>query len=303
MNPTPQGLDLFRAAPHVRLHRGRIVVIKVGGGTVARPAGLERFARQVAVVEALGSRVVVVHGGGPQTDAVQRALGDEPRMVDGRRVTSPAALRALRMATAGELNGSVVAALIAAGVPAVGVTGASVVRADRRPPVPTSEGMVDFGEVGDVTSVDPTPLLALLESVSVPVLCPPAGDGRGGFLNVNADLVAAATATALGAEKLVLLTGAPGVLSDPADPGSLLSALSISELDELDANGALAAGMSVKAAAIRAALRGGVSRAHVVSGDDPDALLRELYTNQGSGTLVTAEPQRAPAAVHQEAIV
>ena len=159
-------LDLFRAAPHVRLHQGRTMVIKVGGAALTRAASLERFARQVSVVQALGARVVVVHGGGTQTDELQRMFGEEPRMVDGRRVTSPTALRALSMATAGELNGAIVSALAGMGVPAVGVSGASagLLVAERRPPVPTSEGMVDFGEVGDLRKVDPTPLRALLEA-------------------------------------------------------------------------------------------------------------------------------------------
>jgi len=288
--------DLFRAAPHVRLHRGKRMVLKAGGGTLGKPAAVRQFARQVAVVHALGARVVVVHGGGPQTDALQRMLGDEPRMVDGRRVTTASAMRALRMATAGELNGEVVAALGAEGAPAIGVSGASagLLVAVRRPPLATSEGLVDFGEVGDVRSVDPAPLLALLEAGLVPVVCPPAGDGRGGFLNVNADLAAASLAVALEAAKLVLLTGAPGVLAHPSDPTSLLSALSLAELDALEEAGALRGGMRVKAAAIRAALYGGVGRVHVVSGNDPEALLRELYTNHGAGTLITREPEVAP---------
>ena len=293
MNPSTPSIDIFRAAPHVRLHRDAVVVIKVGGGSVARPAGRERVARQVAVVQALGSRVVVVHGGGPQTDALQRQLGDEPRMVDGRRVTSAIALRAL-MTSADELRGRVVAALQAQGAEARGVPGREVLTAERRPLVPTSEGMIDFGQVGDLVEVDPAPLLARLDAGAVPVISPPAGDGAGGFLNVNADLIAAGVATALSAAKLVLATGAPGVLTDPRDPSSLVSALSLPELDQLENAGSLAAGMHVKAAAIRRALCGGVGRVHVVSGEDPDAILRELYTNHGAGTLITLEPERAP---------
>jgi len=293
--------DLFKAAAHIRLHRGKTFVIKAGGGTLAKPAALRQFARQVSVVHSLGARIVVVHGGGPQTDALQRLLGDEPRMVDGRRVTTAAAMRALRMATAGELSGDVVATLAAEGAPAVGVSGASaaLLLAKRRPPTRTSEGLVDFGEVGDLEGVDPAPLVALAEKGFVPVVSPPASDGRGGFLNVNADLAAASLAVALGAAKLVLLTGAPGILSNPGDPSSLLSALSMAELDSLEESGALRGGMRVKAAAIRAALYGGVGRVHVVSGSDPEALLRELYTTQGAGTLVTREPERAPASTSE----
>ena len=217
-------------------------------------------------------------------------------MVDGRRVTTPTAMRALRMATAGELNGELVAALSAEGAPAIGVSGASagLLLASRRPPMQTSEGLVDFGEVGDVQSVDPKPLLALIDGGFIPVVCPPASDGNGNFLNVNADLTAASIAVALGAAKLVMLTGAPGILSNPDDANSLLSALSIAELDAMEESGAMRGGMRVKAAAIRAALYGGVGRVHVVSGSDPEALVRELYSNHGAGTLVTREPEKAP---------
>lgn len=290
--------DFFRAAPHVRLHRGRIMVIKVGGGSVSGSSALKRFARQIGVVQALGARVVVVHGAGPQIDAVQEAFGETPRMVDGRRVTSAGAIRALRMAAAGELNSAVVAALAAEGVPAVGVSGSSagLLVARRRPPMQTSEGMIDFGQVGDLVKIDAAPLEALLASGFTPVVAPPAGDGQGGFLNVNADLTAASLAGALTAAKLVLLTGAPGILRDPADPSSLMSALSLVELDALEQQGAFEKGMLVKAAAIREALRKGVERVHVVSGNEEDALLRELYTNHGAGTLVTVERDEPPVA-------
>jgi len=220
-------------------------------------------------------------------------------MIDGRRVTSRTALRALSMATAGELNGAIVSALAGFGVPAVGVSGASagVLVAERRTPVPTSEGMVDFGEVGDLVDVDPAPLSVLLDAGHTPVVSPPVSDGRGGLLNVNADLAAAGLAVGLGAAKLLLLTGAPGVLEDPADPSSLCSALTLAELDALDQRGALGGGMRVKAVACKNALRGGVARVHVVSGDDRDALLRELYSNHGAGTLITLRPETAPVTV------
>ncbi|TAH38915.1 MAG: acetylglutamate kinase [Planctomycetota bacterium] len=288
--------ELLRAAAHVRLHRGRTFVVKIGGACVERPPLLRQLARQISAVQALGARLVVVHGGGPQTDALQRLLGEEPAHVDGRRVTSATALRALRLATAGELNSAIAAALTAEGAPAVGMCAASagVLTAARRPPQPRPGGALDFGEVGDIRQVNPAPILSLLRDGWIPVLCPPASDGQGGFLNVNADLAAAALAVALSAAKLVLLTGAPGVLRDPADPGSLVSALSLPELEQLEREGALQNGMAVKSAAIRAALQGGVPRVHVVSGTEPEALLRELYTNHGAGTLLTLEPDSAP---------
>jgi len=290
-------IDLYTAAPFVRLHRDRTLVVKVGGSTLTKPRLRKALARQLACVASFGARLVVVHGGGPQTSEVQRMLGEEPRLVDGRRVTSATGLRALRWATVGELNGDLALELEAAGARAVGLVAGSggVLTARRRAPKETSEGVVDFGEVGDVVATDPTVLRTLMDAGTVPVVCPPAGDGDGGFLNVNADLAAAHVAIALDAAKLVLVTDRPGILSDAADPQSLLSALSLAELDELERGGGFEAGMHVKSVAIRLALEHGVERVHVVSGIAPDALLGELYTTQGTGTLVTVEPQTAPS--------
>ncbi len=308
-------IDLVRAAPHVKLHRGATFVIKVGGGSLARGVLRDRFAQQVATIVTLGSRVVVVHGGGPQTDAVQRELGEAPRMIDGRRVTTEKALEALRIAT-GRLTSDVIECLRAAGLDAIGVPAATddLVVASRRAPMSTSEGSVDFGLVGDIHTISPRALRLHLYGDRVPVLAPPASDGEGGHLNVNADLMAAELAKALGAAKLVLMTGAPGILrgerrgerrgegcgegveeGNGNGGGSPISALALDELARLTEDGSIAGGMKVKAAAITAALEGGVPRVHVVSGSEPDALLRELYTTHGAGTLVTLAPEQAPA--------
>jgi acetylglutamate kinase len=166
--------------------------------------------------------------------------------------------------------------------------------ARKRPPVETEAGTVDFGAVGDPVAVDPVPLRALLDAGRLPVVSPPASDGLGGLLNVNADFMAAAIASALGAAKLVLVTGAPGILTNPEDPRSLVSALSLAELAELEGSGRVRGGMKAKSTAIRRALDGGVGRVHVVSGLDPGALLIELYTNHGAGTLVTRERELVP---------
>lgn len=290
-------IDLVRAAPHIALHRGQTFVIKLGGEPLGQRVQRRALALQIAAIHALGSRLVLVHGGGPQTDSVQRSLGEEPRLIGGKRVTTPLALRALCMATAGELHGQLLADLAAAGVPAAGLAGASagMLVAKKRPPVETEQGTVDFGAVGDLVGVDVVPLRALLEAGRVPVVSPPASDGAGGLLNVNADFMAAGIAAALGAKKLVLVTGAPGILTDPADPASLVSALSLDELAALEAAGKIRGGMLAKATAIRRAILGGVGRVHVVSGLAPSALLIELYTNHGAGTLVTAQREDAPA--------
>lgn len=288
--------DLFRAAPYVRMHRGKVIVIKAGGATISKNGLLKQLARQIAVIQSFGARVVVVHGGGPQTDQLQRLLGEEPKMIDGRRVTSPTALRALRMATVGELNGDLSAALIEQGIPAVGISAGScgALVAKRRAPMKTSQGVVDFGEVGDLVAVDVAPIKALMSTGRVPVIAPVATDGAGGHLNLNADLAASALAGALNATKLVFVTSAPGILRKVSDPGSLVSALCLADLADLEGSGAFEGGMRVKAQAIRTALDRGVERVHVVSGSDPEALLVEFYTTHGSGTLITREPERAP---------
>jgi acetylglutamate kinase len=286
---------LLQAAPHVRLQRDRIVVVKVGGSSLAKRRHLDAFVAQLSTVHALGARPVVVHGGGPQADALMERLGESPKMIDGRRVTTPAALDAVRMASAGSVNGELAAALTAAGAPAVGMCAAAggLVTARRRPPIGTSEGSTDFGLVGDIQTIDPTPLHALLDAGQVPVVCPPVGDGTGGFLNLNADTLAAQLAAALGAAKLVLVTGAAGILRDPADPHSVVSVLTLAELRALGEGGSYEAGMRVKATAIEAALTAGVDAVHVIGGKDPQALLVELYTNHGAGTMVTREGQAA----------
>lgn len=288
--------DLVRASAFVRLHRGKLIVIKIGGACLTRPSLRRALARQIAVIDACGAHPIIVHGGGPQTDELQRSFGEEPRMVEGRRVTSKKALRALRLATCGEINSDLAGAISAEGARAIAL-GGSGIYAERRAPTVTTEGVVDFGEVGDVSGVDAKPILSLVKSGYVPVLCPPASDGKGGFLNVNADLLAAHLALALGAEKLVLCMGAAGVLMNPDDPTSVVSTLTLEQLAELEGNGSLEKGMRVKAVATRLALEGGVSRVHVVSGTEPEALLGELYTTQGTGTLVTVDAETAPDAV------
>ncbi len=288
-------VNLRRAAPFLRRHRGRLFVVKIGGSSLERPAALASLAEEVALVEALGARLVLVHGGGPQTDVLQRALGEEPRKVAGRRVTTPLALRALRLATQ-RLSAEVCAALEASGARAIAVGGGSL-GAERRPPMVLDGERVDLGLVGDLVSVDAVALEGALARGGVPVLAPPASDGAGGWLNVNADLTAARVACALRADKLVFVTDRGGILRDPADAGSVVSTLDLAGLSELERTGALAGGMRVKSVAIRSALAGGVARVHVVSGLEPGALLGELYTTEGTGTLVERESAQADAPV------
>jgi len=285
-------LDLIRAAEHVRQHQGKTFVVKVGGACLSKPRHVRRIAEQLACVHALGARVVVVHGAGPQANERQRALGEEPLFVDGRRVTTAAALEALTESTM-ELSSALYEALGLRGSTALLFS--DCVTASKRPPMETSAGEIDFGLVGDITDVDATAVKQKLDEGMIPIVAPPVPDGAGGSLNVNADLLAAQLATGLGAAKLVLLTSAAGVLADPADPHSAISVLSLAELLERRTDGSVAGGMHVKTSAIETAMSGGVERVHVVNGMDEDSLLVELYTNQGSGTLILAEAEGVTA--------
>jgi len=288
-------IDIETAAPFVRQHRGQILVIKIGGACLVHPASVRRLAREIALAEALGALPVVVHGAGPQTDVRQRELGEEPVKIDGRRVTSATGLKALRQATRGELGDDLAAAIEMAGAPAISFSGASCIVAERRAPVLTEAGMTDYGAVGDIVNVDPGPIEAMIAAGHIPVVSPPVSDGNGGFLNVNADVMAARLAESLDASKLILVTSVTGIFEDPTDPTSALSVLDLTGLGALEESGALQGGMAVKAHAIRIALEAGIPRVHVIPGLEPQSLTGELFTTQGTGTLITTEPTDAPA--------
>lgn len=297
MNEHVAGLK--EALDYTRLYREQVFVVKLGGEVVASAEALAGVAVQIALLESLSIRVVVVHGGGPQASELSRRLGIEPEVVAGRRVTTPEVLEVAKMVYAGRINVDVLAALRAHGVPAVGLSGidAGLVTTRRRPPVTVrgddgGERLVDFGEVGDVEAVDPTLLELLLPRGYVPVVASLAADREGRPLNINADTLAEALARGLGAKKLIYLTGAPGLLRDAADPSSLVAFAGPAELQEMLASGAVKGGMRPKVEACLRAVAGGVRRTHIIDGRAADALLIEVFTGSGSGTMIVAEPER-----------
>lgn len=297
MNEHVAGLK--EALDYTRLYRDQVFVIKLGGEVVASPEALDEVAIQIALLESLSIRVVVVHGGGPQASALSRRLGLEPEIVAGRRVTSPEVLEVAKMVYGGSINVDILAALRAHGVPAVGLSGidAGLVTTRRRPPIPVrdddgSERLVDFGEVGDVVAVDPSLIELLLPRGYVPVVASLAADGEGKPLNINADTLAEALARALAAKKLIYLTGAPGLLRDPDDPSSLVAFAGPEDLESMLAAGTVRGGMRPKVEACLRAVAGGVRRTHIIDGRVPDALLVEVFTGSGSGTMIVAEVER-----------
>ncbi|MDJ0812694.1 MAG: acetylglutamate kinase [Woeseiaceae bacterium] len=280
---------LKHAAPYIRLFKGKVFVLKAGGEIFADPAQTSALMEQVGILHQVGIRVVLIHGGGPQSTELATALGLDTTFVDGRRVTDGASLDVATMVLNGQINTRVLAACRDLHIPAVGISGvdAGLIRAHRRPPVERDgQESVDYGYVGDIDSVEIDVLVKQLDNGLMPVVSPLSCDETGTLLNINADTVAAAIAAELGAEKLILLTGAAGVLEDVNDPRSLISYIDRAALDKLRDDGKLADGMLPKAAAIDAALADGVSRVHVISYKMPDSLLLEVFTNEGTGTLV-----------------
>ena len=280
---------LKHAAPYIRLFKGSVFVIKAGGEIFIDPEHTNALMEQVGILHQVGIRVVLIHGGGPQSTQLATALGLDTTFVDGRRVTDGASLDVATMVLNGQINTRVLAACRDLQIPAVGISGvdAGLIRAHRRPPVEREgEDSVDYGFVGDIDSVEIDILVKQLDNGLMPVVSPLSCDEAGTLLNINADTVAAAIAAELGAEKLILMTGAPGVLEDINDPRSLISYIDRAALDKLRDDGKLADGMLPKAAAIDTALADGVSRVHVISYKVPDSLLLEVFTNEGTGTLV-----------------
>lgn len=282
---------LKHAAPYVRMFKHKTFVLKAGGEIFASPEATRALVEQIAILHQVGIRVVLVHGGGQQSTKLAEALNLPTQFIEGRRVTDEHSLEVAAMVLNGQINTRILAACRDLSLPAVGMSGvdAGLIRARKRPPVNVKghdDGPVDYGFVGDILSVEAEVVRTQLENGFVPVISPLSADESGTLLNINADTVAAALATALDAEKLILMTGAPGIMEDREDPNSVVSYVDLTGLQKLRDNGALADGMLPKAAAIEAAIKGAVPRVHVISYKLPDSLLLEVFTNEGTGTLV-----------------
>ncbi len=294
---------LRRAMPYVRLYRNQIFVIKAGGAVFESCERTRALMEQIGILHDLSIRLVLVHGGGPQTTRVAEQLGIETQMVEGRRVTSERILDVTTMVLNGSVNTRILAQSRKLGIPAVGVSGvdSGLVHARRRPPQTIDGTEVDYGLVGDVVKVHPALLLELLANGHVPVVSPLCCDQNGVVLNLNADVMAAHLSVALKARKTVFLTGAPGILDRSGQEEQLLSIVDLIDLESLRRNGSLDGGMLPKASAITLAVEGGVPKVHVISHDQHDSLLIEIFTNEGCGTMVVREkkslaPDEQPAA-------
>ncbi|MGE4070078.1 MAG: acetylglutamate kinase [Lysobacterales bacterium] len=281
---------------YLRQFRGKTFVIKLGGEVLDEPESRRKVVEQIGVLWTLSIRVVVVHGGGSRLDQLCTQLNLPIEKQAGRRVTTPEVLEAAKMVFNGVTNTDLLSEMNRVGVPAVGLTGvdAGMIKARKRAPMYMGEEegkpkFFDYGLVGDIEQIDPTLLNHLLESDYVPVIAPLSGSPDGSVYNTNADTIASHLAAVLGAEKLFYVLKVSGLLKDVKNPSSLITFATLAKLDEMEARGELAGGMLPKAASIRHALNNGVHSAHLVSGVQADALLVEIFTNEGAGTMIVKD--------------
>jgi acetylglutamate kinase len=273
---------LLEALPYIRQFAGSIIVIKYGGAAMTSPELKASFARDVALLQLVGMRPVVVHGGGKDISRYSDRLGLEVRFAHGLRVTDAPTMELVKMVLVGKINKEIVAQIAVAGAPAVGLSGddGALISAEK-----AERPDVDLGFVGRVTRIDAR-VLDRLEGF-VPVVASVGSDAQGQSYNINADTVAGELAAALGARKVIFLTDVEGLYEDVSDLTSLVSECALPELERLAAEGGVGTGMIPKVDAIRTALLGGVEAAHVVDGRVPHSVLTEIFTEAGIGTKVT----------------
>ncbi len=286
---------LLQALPYIRQFRDKLFVVKFGGELLQDKEHLDAIAGDLTLVHMVGVRLVVVHGGGPQANALSEKMGFRPELVHGRRVTDEAALEVAKMVFNGKINTEVISALHKHGGRGVGLSGidGGLVRAHRRPVTTIVENgtqrEVDFGYVGDVDSVDPTLVLHLVQKGFIPVVSSLGADDSGIILNINADTIAAELASAVAAEKLIVMTNVSGVYRDRADKASVISVLNPPKIRRMIETGEVGDGMVPKLESCLRAVEHGVREAHIINGITRHSLLMEIFTNEGVGTMVVAD--------------
>ncbi len=286
MTPNDTARLLIEALPYIRRFTGKTIIVKVGGLPMTDPARARSLAKDVLLLHSVGIRPVLVHGGGPQIDEQMARQGKTVERIDGLRVTDSETLDIVRMVLVGKINRELVAALNVLEPVAVGVAGEDgrLLEATQIDP--------KLGFVGKVGKVRAGLLHALLDDGLVPIVSTVGADDQGQPYNVNADDAARAIAVAMGAEKIIYLTGAPGLLSDPTDPASLVHRLSTVEARARIDNAEVTGGMIPKLLACAEAVEGGVGSAHMIDGRAEHAILIELFTDQGIGTMVCGEDEK-----------
>jgi acetylglutamate kinase len=287
ITPRDQAEILAQALPYIRRFHGKTLVIKYGGNAMTDPSLQQDFAEDIVLLKLVGMNPIVVHGGGPQIDEALAKVGKKGSFIQGMRVTDEETMEVVEWVLAGQVQQDIVGLINAAGGKAVGLTGrdGGLIRAHKLKMTdkddPSKEH--DIGQVGQITSIDPSVVKALQDDQFIPVVSPIGFGESNESYNINADLVAAKLATVLGAEKLLLLTNTPGVLNKA---GTLLTDLTAREIDELFADGTISGGMLPKISGALDAAKSGVNAVHIIDGRVPHAMLLEILTDQAYGTMI-----------------
>jgi acetylglutamate kinase len=274
---------LSEALPYIQQFAGRTVVVKYGGAAMKDSSLKDKVIRDIVFLACVGVRPVVVHGGGPEINSWLGKLGIEPQFKNGLRVTDANTMDVVEMVLVGRVNKELVSLINRAGSKAVGLCGKDGNLIKARP-----EGREGIGFVGEVNSVDIQLLESLVNSGYIPVVSSVAADETGQAYNINADTVAGEIAAALGAEKLILLTDTAGILKDYKDPSTLIAKVDIQQARELISSGVVGGGMIPKVTCCVRSLAQGVRAAHIIDGRIPHALLLEIFTNEGIGSMIVA---------------
>jgi len=281
---------IAEALPYIRRFHGKTIVIKYGGNAMTDDRLKQCFAHDVVMLKLVGMNPVVVHGGGPQIDDLLKRVGKKGEFVQGMRVTDSETMELVEMVLGGQVNKEIVNLINQQGGKAVGLTGkdGSFIRAKKllMPNKDKPDDLIDIGQVGEIVSIDPS-LIALLDSGAfIPVIAPIGVGANGETFNINADLVAGKIAEILKAEKLILLTNTPGVLDEQ---GNLLTGITPQQIDSMVADGTLSGGMLPKISSALEAARNGVKSVHIIDGRVEHAVLLEVLTDKGVGTLIKSK--------------
>jgi acetylglutamate kinase len=289
-------LDLLREAlPYIQRFKNKKFVVKLSGKVTENPEQLASLAEEITLCEQVGIHVAVIHGGGKQLTTIAERLGIAQKIVNGRRITDDETLEIAKMVFAGQINMDILSALRRSGAQTVGLSGidGNTVQARRREiqKVLNQETgqveTVDFGHVGDIVEINVKLLELLLDNDYIPVVSSLGADEQGNIYNINADTIAAEIAAKLQAEKLILMTDVDGILLDKNDPSTRISRLNVEEAEKLVKEKVVSAGMLPKIAAIAHLIKRGVRSAHIINGSKRNALLREVFTDEGAGTMIT----------------
>lgn len=275
---------LIAALPYIQKYYGKTVVVKYGGNAMIDPELKKDVMSDIILLTLVGVKIVLVHGGGPEISSLLGKLGIESKFVNGLRYTDTDTAEVVQMVLAGKTNKDLVSLVEVCGGKAVGLCGidGGMIRAKK-----VEDGVNDYGFVGDIVSVDPSPIKKILEENYIPVIATVGSDENGQVYNINADTAAAEIAAALGAENIITLTDIPGLMKDVNDKNSLIPEIHVDEIDSLIENGIIYGGMIPKVRSLEVAVRAGVKKAVMIDGRIPHSILIEMFSNEGIGTLMS----------------